>query len=238
MLPIILASGEGSRLGELTDQKPKPLVEVCGRPLISYPLTQISKRGINRCIITTGPFRKELEEYARSLDDMKYQFINNERYDETNYSYSLWLAMDTYEEWADNHSVLLLHSDLVFSPIVFDRLITSDVKNGVIVSSDQSLDSKDFCGEIEANSVTRIETGLSGDNVRQIYPMYKLSARMFSVWLDEIDQMIESGFEQEYAEAALNPLLDRYTLRPIYIDSFCSEVDTPDDIETVESNFC
>ena len=33
---VIPAAGRGSRLGEFTDDRPKGLVEVAGRPLLAY----------------------------------------------------------------------------------------------------------------------------------------------------------------------------------------------------------
>ncbi len=41
MKAIVLAGGLGTRLGELTRQKPKPLVDVAGRPFIEYVLAQL-----------------------------------------------------------------------------------------------------------------------------------------------------------------------------------------------------
>ena len=41
---VISAAGRGSRLGEFTDDRPKGLVEVAGRPLLAYAFETPSRR--------------------------------------------------------------------------------------------------------------------------------------------------------------------------------------------------
>lgn len=238
MIAIIPASGQGSRLQPLTNEVPKPLIEVCGQPLLAYQLDALRRFDISKCIITTGPFEKQIKEFCHSYPDIDFRFINNPRFDETNYSYSLWLARDEYHQWSDEDDVVLMHSDLIFEDEVFEQLITTGASNGVIIGSGSTVDQKDFCAQIEDDVVTYIDTGLEGDDIHQLYPMYRLSASALDRWFEAIDDMIHGGGEQEYAEMALNDLLTNLPLRPIYIDGFCSEVDTQADIDHVESVFC
>ena len=48
---MILAAGRGSRLAPLTDEIPKPLLEVHGQPLISHQLHWLKRAGIEKVII-------------------------------------------------------------------------------------------------------------------------------------------------------------------------------------------
>ena len=51
MRAIILAAGDGGRLGEQTAGLPKPLVTVRGRPLISYTLDALAEADVKkRCL--------------------------------------------------------------------------------------------------------------------------------------------------------------------------------------------
>lgn len=51
MRAMILAAGLGTRLRPLTLDRPKPLVDVCGRPLIAYNLLLLRRYGITEVII-------------------------------------------------------------------------------------------------------------------------------------------------------------------------------------------
>lgn len=54
MNAIILAGGRGSRLGELTESRPKPLIEVAGKPILEHLLQNASEAGITNFRITLG----------------------------------------------------------------------------------------------------------------------------------------------------------------------------------------
>lgn len=51
---VVLAGGRGTRMGDLTDNRPKPLLEVGGRPLIAYQLRRLAALGIIDVVIATG----------------------------------------------------------------------------------------------------------------------------------------------------------------------------------------
>ena len=48
---MILAAGRGSRLAPLTDEIPKPMLEVHGQPLIVHQLQRLQQAGIERVVI-------------------------------------------------------------------------------------------------------------------------------------------------------------------------------------------
>lgn len=50
---VILAAGKGSRLRPLTDERPKPLVEVCGKTLIDH-IVEALPSAVTELIIVTG----------------------------------------------------------------------------------------------------------------------------------------------------------------------------------------
>src|ERR1700759_4708734 len=54
MKVVILAGGKGTRLAEETDIKPKPMVEVGGRPLLWHIMQHYSHYGFNEFVIALG----------------------------------------------------------------------------------------------------------------------------------------------------------------------------------------
>ena len=55
---VILAGGRGTRLSELTDKLPKPMVKI-GRPIIVHIINHFRKYGIREFIIAAG-YKKEI----------------------------------------------------------------------------------------------------------------------------------------------------------------------------------
>ena len=54
MIGIIMAGGKGTRLLPLTENKPKPLVNLVGKPVIEYVKDALVDVGADEIILTTG----------------------------------------------------------------------------------------------------------------------------------------------------------------------------------------
>jgi NDP-sugar pyrophosphorylase family protein len=59
---IVLAGGKAERLGDAAGGRPKPLVEVAGRPLLAYQLGLLARAGVSRVIVGCSAGRGELFE--------------------------------------------------------------------------------------------------------------------------------------------------------------------------------
>ena len=66
MLGIIMAGGQGTRLKPLTLHRPKPMVEVLGRPVIDYVKDAMVSAGIERLVVTTGYRGEQLQQHVES----------------------------------------------------------------------------------------------------------------------------------------------------------------------------
>lgn len=79
---VILAGGLGTRLGEETIIRPKPLVEIGGKPIIWHIMKYYSCFGINDFVILLGykgyMIKEFFDNYRRHLYDMKIDFKNDE----------------------------------------------------------------------------------------------------------------------------------------------------------------
>ena len=62
MRAMILAAGRGERLRPLTDEVPKPLVDVGGKPLIAYHLEALAGAGFREIVINQGHLGERLPE--------------------------------------------------------------------------------------------------------------------------------------------------------------------------------
>ena len=63
MKVVILAGGLGTRLSEETDLKPKPMVEIGGRPILWHIMKIYSAHGFNEFIICCGYKGYMIKEY-------------------------------------------------------------------------------------------------------------------------------------------------------------------------------
>jgi N-acetyl-alpha-D-muramate 1-phosphate uridylyltransferase len=59
---VILAGGRGTRLGPLTDRRPKALVDVAGRPFLEYQLELVQRSGVNEIVLCVGYLGSQVAE--------------------------------------------------------------------------------------------------------------------------------------------------------------------------------
>lgn len=61
---MILAAGEGRRMRPLTDDKPKPLLEVCGKPLLAFHLERLVASGFTEIIVNASYLGDQIEAFC------------------------------------------------------------------------------------------------------------------------------------------------------------------------------
>ena len=81
MKVVILAGGLGTRLNEETDIKPKPMVEIGGKPILWHIMKIYSAHGINDFIICCGYRGYVIKEYFANyflhMSDVTFDMANN-----------------------------------------------------------------------------------------------------------------------------------------------------------------
>jgi glucose-1-phosphate cytidylyltransferase len=82
MKVLLLAGGFGSRLSEETSLKPKPMVEIGGKPILWHIMKTYSSYGFNEFIILCGykgyVIKEYFSNYYRHLSDMTIDLANND----------------------------------------------------------------------------------------------------------------------------------------------------------------
>ncbi len=64
MQSLILAGGLGTRMKEWTNNIPKSLIPVCGKPFISYQLEWLKKNGVNNILLSIGYLGEKIKNYV------------------------------------------------------------------------------------------------------------------------------------------------------------------------------
>jgi len=229
MKALILNSGIGQRMGELTSKHPKCMTKISEKDtILSRQLKQLESAGITEVIITTGLFDQVLKDYCNELNlDINYTFVHNKEYDKTNYIYSIYLSRQYLDD-----DILLLHGDLVFEDFVLDRLLSYE-HSCMAISMAVDLPEKDFKAVIHNNRIKKVGVEFF-DQAVAAQPLYNLKQKDWKFWLDRIISYCEMGEVSCYAENALNDVTDLCEIYPLDIkELLCNEIDTPNDLEEV-----
>jgi D-glycero-D-manno-heptose 1,7-bisphosphate phosphatase len=60
---VIMAGGKGTRLASLYSEIPKPMVPVCGKPILEHQIEVLRRQGITRVILSVGHMYQVIEDY-------------------------------------------------------------------------------------------------------------------------------------------------------------------------------
>lgn len=235
MIALLLNSGLGSRMGAETQAHPKCMCRLTDEEtIISWQVQLLRRAGVTDAVVTTGHLSQMLMDYLTSLHSgLRFHFVHNPRYRETNYLYSMFLARDLLR----GQDVLSLHGDLVLHPDVMDALVASD-KSVMAVDSTLPLPEKDFKALVQDGRIRRIGVDCFAPGSVACQAAYHYQAADFGRWMDEIERFAAQGNVQCYAENAFNAISAEIPLYPLECGGkLCAEIDNQEDRAVVCARF-
>ena len=233
MRALILNSGIGKRMGELTKTKNKCMAEIGeNTTIIDWQLQMLLKAGVSDVVITTGPFAEHLQEYVTGkYPQIAFTFCYNAEYDRTNYIYSIALAADVLDD-----DILLMHGDLVFEESVITDVLNAQT-SVMVIDKSLPLPEKDFKAVVQDNTITKVGIEFF-EQAYAAQPLYKLLKKDWSLWLANILKFCREDKRSVYAENALNEISGQLDVLPLDVDGrICMGVDNLEDLERARSLF-
>ena len=120
-LALFLLAGRGSRIRTYSDQIPKCLIEVSGRPILHTMLDKLESRGVKKTILVIGYLgNKIIESVGSCWGDMEIVYVENKIWETTNNIYSLFLANELIKE-----NFYLFEGDIIISDDAFNLLVVT-----------------------------------------------------------------------------------------------------------------
>ncbi len=240
MKAVILAAGEGRRLRPHTEDRPKCLVEVAGRPILDYEIDALQRAGIEDISIVTGYRSDRIEERG-------FPTFHNPRFDRTNMVTSLMAAKSLFDGTAD---ILVSYADIIYEVGAIDALVRSDAAVSLAVNtrwrqlweirmSDPLSDAETL---ILDGSGDVIELGKKPNSYDEIQGQYmgllkfaaSVTPKIAETYrgLDPAGNYDGKDLDNMYMTSFLQHWIDHVTpIRAVPIDGAWLEVDTVEDLE-------
>ena len=98
MKAVILAGGLGTRISEESHTRPKPMIEIGGKPILWHVMKQYASHGITEFVICCGYKGYVIKEYFANyflhMSDVTFDMSSN--------------SMDVHQQYAENWRVTLV----------------------------------------------------------------------------------------------------------------------------------
>ena len=241
---LILAAGEGTRLRPFTYDRPKGLVPLLAKPLVSHQIDTLKTCGIEDIAIATG---YKAEKFA----SLGYQMFNNELFATTNMVESLFVARSFLKQAKGD--VLISYGDIVYQQINLESVLATD-GDIVVMVDDGWLELWSARNENPLNDAETLKYGKYGQIVElgkkptslddingQYTGLIKIPSQKiadFISFYDQLDRALQydgRAFEQMYMTSFLQLLIDAgWMVIPAHVSHGWLEVDTVEDLQLYE----
>ena len=123
MKAVILAGGLGTRISEESSSKPKPMIEVGGKPILWHIMKIYSQYGINEFIVCCGYKGYVIKEYFANyflhMSDVTFDMANNN-------------AMQIHQQYAEPWKITLIVDDEIICILLNFILL---FQNGIYINN-------------------------------------------------------------------------------------------------------
>lgn len=232
MKVLIFNSGIGSRMNELTKDKPKCLVKLYnGETILERQIRILSEAGLKDFIITVGPYKEKIYQITDKYSMLNFTFVENLDYKNTNYI----VSMNNASRYL-NDDILLMHGDLVFNKNLIRKILEDERKSICLYNEKKKLPDKDFKGRFKDNILKEVSISIFDKNCFTFQPLYKLRAEDIRVWKDKVAEYVKKGNTKVYAENALNDITNEILIYGMsYKNDYIEEIDNKEDYDRVSN---
>ncbi|MDT8368555.1 MAG: phosphocholine cytidylyltransferase family protein [Longimicrobiales bacterium] len=239
---IILAAGQGTRLGSVTDHQPKCLVDLGGTSILAHQLDNCEAAELDEAVVVTGSFASdvddEIDRWRTSAPRrLAVRSLYNPFFDVANNMISLWAARGEMDR-----DFITINGDNVFDWRILEALVrheggpitvTIDTKEGYD-EDDMKIVLRD--GRIRAMNK---EIPLAEANGESIGIM-RFTGAGRALLSEELEAMarLETYAREWYVQA-----IERIAIRGDHVDVMpvgafrWAEVDFPEDLDVARARF-
>lgn len=212
MKAVILAAGQGTRMGPLTQNRPKVMLPVANKPLLSHVILQARDAGINEFVLVVGYRAEAVKEYFRDGSPMNVsiEYVHQKR------QLGTADAVRAAQGLVDDR-FLVLNGDIIVSPLHIKNLIKQ--RSEIVMTARHVKNPSEFgVLEVRGNRVLRVlekpqkpPTDLANAGIYVLSPLIfdaiertKQSARKEYEITDSLQLLIDEGADVGYMTLSEN----------------------------------
>ena len=233
MKALILAAGFGSRLAPITDNIPKSLVPVNGKPILFKQIENLYDNGVDDITIVSGYKADVLKKMV--LEAFPHvNIIESVDYATTNNMYSAYLGI---KEIGDC-DFLMMNADVFFDSSVIKALLNCPFKNAIVVDigryNEESMKVIEEDGRLMAISKQITQDQALGCSI----DVYKFSRDAGKAFYKQCEDYIVFRKElKKWSEVALNDILPSVEFKACPLVGRWFEIDNHEDLAAAEELF-
>jgi L-glutamine-phosphate cytidylyltransferase len=249
---ILIAAGRGKRLGPHTEEIPKCMVEIGGKPILGWVWEALSAQGVEELVVIRGYRGDVLEELVRRVTTDNVAFVDNDEWETNNVLLSMAKARGFFDR-----PTYVTYSDIVFTPAVARAAAQSTASIGLVIDrefrriydgrTEHPLDEGEVADLLPDGTVARVGKKAlpPADAVGEYIGLCRLDDRGAAIVGNTLDQLSvrfagredapfqrAARYRNAYQTDLWQQLIDTgIAIEPVFIDGQWREIDTGQDLE-------
>lgn len=233
MKALILAAGFGSRLAPITDNCPKSLVPVNGKPILLKQIDNLLENGVTDITVVSG-YKAEILEAAVHAHYPQAKIICSVDYATTNNMYSAYIA----REAMGGEGFLMMNADVFFDASVIKALLANEAPNAIVTDIGTYLEESMKVVEENGRLVAISKAITPEEALGASIDVYKFSAEGGKAFFAKCAEYIEEQKElKKWSEVALNDILPSVEFKACPLEGRWLEIDNHEDLAAAEKLF-
>lgn len=127
---IIMAGGKGTRISSIQSDVPKPMLKLCGKPILEHEIEVLKEQNLTEITLVIGHLGNIIKDYFKDGKDFGVNINYFEETEALGTGGALFKIPNLLEE---DNNILLLNADIIFD-IDFSRLISFHKSNNAAVT--------------------------------------------------------------------------------------------------------
>lgn len=237
MKALILAAGLGTRLAPITNDRPKSLVLVNGKPILFKQIENLHENGIIDITVISG-YKAEILENTVHKKWPEIKIVESVDYANTNNMYSAYLGIKAMYPDRLIEPFLMMNADVFYDSSVLETLLQYPSSNAVVVDIGRYIEESMKVVEEGGKLVEISKKIMPGVALGSSIDVYKFDLDGGNAFLNKCVEYIEQKKELSlWSEVALNDVLADIMFKACPLNGRWVEIDDHDDLAVAESLF-
>lgn len=233
MKAVIFAAGVGKRLQGVTQGRPKCLVDLGGKTLLSRHVEALGQLGVCQVVVVVGYAQDHIRK-AMAADPFvqEVRWVVNEQFTRGSIT-SLWAARSEMDD-----DVVLMDADVLYAPSILARLVHSPFPTALLMDETVKQESEECMIAAKAGRVLTLSKTLPSayDEAGEGVGFLKVQKQDIPALLQSVQAYVAAGaLDMEYEDA----LKEFFEKVPVGYEKIGGlpwiEIDFPEDIDRAES---
>lgn len=234
---LILAAGLGTRLAPITNDRPKSLVPVNGKPILLKQIENLKENGIVDITIVSGYRADTLEKAVHELYP-EISIVESVDYATTNNMYSAYLGIKSMFPDGSIRPFYMMNADVFYDACVIKALENDERQNLIVVDIGRYIEESMKVIEKDGRIITISKQITPEEALGCSIDVYKFGADGGSAFYECCVDYIEKQKElKKWSEVALNDALADVVFQTCPLVGRWLEIDNREDLVAAEKLF-